>query len=413
MKRTWSLAKVIAGIFCMTGAAAAFDGTVCGPNGWKAEVYTSNIYAACALRRAPDGGLLVGNAGQVVHVAARTGMQTVRASGSFNALNLAVRPDGTLFIADSTDGDSRLLSVAAGSTDPQSAVTGFTYCQGVAALRDGDVIVSDAGWIGYSDGRVLRLPAGVSGINASMLAPEITTSTFNPHSIEMGPDGMLYVVDRGAYGTRDGRVYRWMPGSNQAEVYVEGLNDPFDMTWLPDGSMLVTDYDYTSAQMGIVYRFDPATRGLTLWAKGFTYCMGIETGPAGDVFVSDVWVSTVYRFSMSVTLPVRITPRVFNLKQHGRHDRAGFMARFTSTSGADLKSISVTGVNGSSVTAVRTMSARGYRSGFTGWFSSREMARLLKPGWNTVRFQGRLADGTAFEATGRAFGSALKGNGAR
>ena len=109
----------------------------------------------------------------------------------------------------------------------------FNMPTDVAVAADGTFYVSD----GYGNGRVLRFGADGSLLGTWGQIGVGPGQFVTPHGIAIGPDGDVYVADRG-----NGRVQAFSPdGAFLAEWKSEALGRPWSIAFGPDGLAYVVD----------------------------------------------------------------------------------------------------------------------------------------------------------------------------
>lgn len=362
MKRLTIALLVCAG----TGSAAPATTGPTVPAGLVADVWLQ-VPGPLSLRRL--GGEL--------HVGGWNGIWTANGQvvqGDYFAAAFDRTPDGTLYVGDAlTFGNLRKYSP--GSTTAVVAVSGFKYCHGVAVLPSGEVLAVDVGWIAFSgdDGRVVRL-TGSTWIET--LPEAVDASLFNPASIRVGPDGYVYLVERGFIQQADGKVYRFVPGGT-AELVVDGLVDPWDVSWGPDGAMFVTDGPK-------ILRWT-ASGGLQVWASGFVEVYGIDVAPNGNVYVADLGAGVVYRIHpASVAVAMSWHPQTLNLGSNGNYVKAEIAAT--------VASAHVVAVDGAPVAPIPAVTLSPVK------FERSAVQAVLTPGDRLLRVEGTSTDGTPFHA---------------
>lgn len=372
------------------------------PPGWVCDTYISGLAAPYGLKNAAHGDMLVGDLYQVLQVSSKgTKVRTI-ATGTFLALFMEIGRDGTLYIADPENpGRASLWAVPPGQTEPYAVATDFRYCQGIVQLPDGDLLAVDPGWIGLWEynGKVLRIPSAARNVSAWDMPHEIENLMRNPIAIEFGPDGSLYLLDRGMYYDEPGWMLRWKPGQTLAETFIPLLNDPRDFAWAKDGSLFITDRNYGRQPGGVILRRDPNTGALEEWATGFRGPWGIEIGPDGDIFVTDPDAGCVYRIHPASPAPTRVNlsfePETLSLSSNGQDIMANLLVYDTS-----LTRIAITAVNDTSITPIAATETWTNSNGVHAKFSRAAVQSVLTPGTATLRLEGVFANGVVFYATG-------------
>ncbi len=277
------------------------------PDGYEAVVLLENVPGVASVKLTPDGRLTVGLSQRVITVRTDgTDVQTI-ALGDFWAFDTSYGLDGKLFIADpiwrETNG-ARLWAVLPGTLQPVKWLWHFSYVMGVCTLPDGNLVVIDPGWIRNSDGMIKLAPPDVQGLMREDLEDFVKTSTINPVKPRVGPDGLVYFLDRGflynppsiAFTPLNvGTLYKVLPGTREALPVISGLNDPIDFAFYPDGDVLILDDDITNPRRMAIYKCDLKTGVKTVWARNFGYSHGIESDKSGNVYIADSEANRVYK----------------------------------------------------------------------------------------------------------------------
>jgi glucose/arabinose dehydrogenase len=360
------------------------------PEGWEWEVVLAGVELPLGLKSLPDGSLLVATWGEVLRIPpVREDPWDVVAVGDFVAMFLEFGHDGTLYLASPTHisfGHAALWAVAPGEIEAQIVTFGLRYCEGVVCLPDGDLLAVDPGWIGTwkGDGVVWRVPPGTRDAPVGYMTSELENVLRNPIAIKFGPDGALYMLDRGRYVVEPGWMLRWFPGEHVAELFLEGLNDPRDFVWASDGSILMTERDYALDPSGTVHRWNPAIG--EPWR--------IEIDAAGDIFVSDPAAGFVYRiYRIATSLSMRVQPSTLNLSSNGKDVMA-----HVPVSAVDPGSVALTAVDRVPIAPVPASRVWETGSGFHAKFPRSAVQAALAEGIREIRLEGTLLDGTSFVA---------------
>lgn len=366
------------------------------PDGHVLEPYLT-APGTVSVRFDRDGKLLVGALGAVYKENAPGRWDTV-ATGVLLATAVARTEDDTLYVGDTgwvSQGVANLWAVPPGEVQAQVAVTRFRYCQGLLALPGGDVLAVDAGFLGApagDDGRVLRIPPGTRDADSFDFPVVFQTPLKNPVGAEFGPDGKIYVLDRGHLDVQPGKLMRFTLGDAEAETVLDGLNDPFDLAWMPDGSLLITD---TLGGIGSVLRYVPSTGALDLWASGFPAPHGIEAGPNGDVYIADIF-GVVYRVRpliVSTAVPMSLEPETLNPRSQGQ----SILAKVTSGP-EPVSGIRITAVDGNPIAHLPALRVMQKPDGFHAEFDRSLVLAHLTSGTRRVRLEGTWPGGRPFHS---------------
>ncbi len=169
--------------------------------------------------RAPSGDLYV-SGGRSIRRRDASGSWHLVATASEDIGPLALAPDGTAFFTTST----RLFRLPAGGGTPQVIATGLNSAHGVAVEPDGTVLVSDT-----SNDRVRRIDPRTS--RASTLL-----ETGEPRGLDVAPDGTIHLVE-----ARKKRVGRFGPTGARLGGRTPAFGDPYDVAVGAGGATYVVD----------------------------------------------------------------------------------------------------------------------------------------------------------------------------
>lgn len=127
-------------------------------------------------------------------------------------------------------------------------------------------------------------------INASL----ITSGLSNPTGIKLGPDGFLYVSNRGS-----GNIGRFATDGTGNPTYITGLTEPFGIDFDGFGNMYVASYQSTNS----VRKYAPDGTPINMeYVTGLPQAEGLAFDPAGNLYVSDFGLGTVSKYSPTGTL---------------------------------------------------------------------------------------------------------------
>lgn len=214
----------------VSGVGIEDDGSVLvfrrGPKDWNGgSIPADLIEEATVLRFDADTGALLGSFG-----------------GDAFAMphGLTVDHDGHVWLTDvalhqvfELDRDGRVLRSFGERGVPGADELHFNMPTDVAVAADGTFYVSD----GYGNGRVLRFGADGALLGTWGQIGVAPGQFVTPHGIAIGPDGDVYVADRG-----NARVQAFSPdGAFRAEWKSEALGRPWSIAFAPDGLAYVVD----------------------------------------------------------------------------------------------------------------------------------------------------------------------------
>lgn len=219
----------------------------------------------------------------VVKVDPASGAQQLLSSGGFFSAptDVTVSANGDVFVVDASafGGPGGVIRVnpASGAQTTVSAGGVFVEPMGIVVAGNGDLIVADYNPLGT--GAVVR----INPITGAQTV--ITTGTFHPTDIAIAPNGNLFVVDPGIFGT-PGKISRIDPATGVQTVVSSGGNlvEPFGLTVASNGTIYASD-----ASLHAVVRVDPVTGAQTVVSSGGNLqCPGgIAINTAGTLFVND------------------------------------------------------------------------------------------------------------------------------
>jgi RHS repeat-associated protein len=225
------------------------------------------------IRRVDPMGIITTVAGKGTYAFSGDGGPATQA-GIGSPYGVAVAPDGSLYISERgshrvrrVGSDGIIATVAGGGSPPDGLGDGGPASQaalwnpsGVAVAPDGSLYIADT-----SNCRIRRV--GPNGIITTVAGngtfafsgdggPATQTGLWTPFGIAVAPDGSLYIADNGNWRIRrvgpDGIITTvagrggWGWGGDggpamQAEFSVSAY-DPFGIAVAPDGSLYIADY---------------------------------------------------------------------------------------------------------------------------------------------------------------------------
>lgn len=220
-----------------------------------------------------------------------------------NPVNVALGPDGRVYVADFDNGRIRVVDAETGATSTLISRQGFSRPFAIAFAADGTMYVSTD-----------RNPQGVHGPMAGTIwRVDIAAKTATPVSADMGrprgmvalPDGTLAVSDYMHHviqilDPRTGAL-TLLAGAWDAKGLVDGIggaarfSTPYDMVYV-NGGLVVADYDNHQLRRveldGRVSVF--AGAGVAGYADGalatarFNRPQGLAVAANGDIYVTDL-----------------------------------------------------------------------------------------------------------------------------
>jgi hypothetical protein len=290
----------------------------------------------------------------------------------------------------------------AGTTELVPRVIGINHCFGVRVVPTGEVMVVDR-----VAGRVLRVPPP-DVMPGMLMAEDLPLSVGgpplpHPTSLQVGPDGRLYVAAHGVYGTTDpdGMIFAWHDGDEMPSVYRAGLTDPMGCSWSSDGNLYITERDWTAARPGIVVRYEPAGDRITPIATGFLSPMGIDMTPAGSVFLADPDSDATFILLHQPLprLPMTIDPKKYVIEPLGKGPLRTLTCRvsFTMSPRQTIRWANITQVNGQYLpNHVPASSITETADGITAVFPGLPVEPYLANGTQTIRVQMGMTTGFQF-----------------
>ena len=132
----------------------------------------------------------------------------------------------------------------------------------------------------YFNGTVGKFAADGTPINTSLI-----TGLSNPSGIKLGPDGFLYVANRGS-----GNVGRYSTTGSGNATFLTGLSAPFGIAFDGNGDMYVASYQSSNS----VRKYSANGTPLNMtYITGLPKAEGLAFDPAGNLYVSDFQLGTV------------------------------------------------------------------------------------------------------------------------
>ncbi|MCL6613782.1 MAG: hypothetical protein K6U03_04055, partial [Firmicutes bacterium] len=279
-------------------------------------------------------------------------------------MGITLGPDGTIYIADTNNhvirriGTDGIITTIAGTGEPGYGGDGgpatealLDWPSDVAVGPDGSIYVAEF----YNHCLRRIAPDGIITIVAGTGAPgysgdggpAIEARLYFPTAVDVGPDGSIYLTDRGNHRLRrvgpDG-IITTVAGTGMAGYSGDGgpaaeaeLNSPMGVAAGPDGSIYFTDYANHSlrriAPDGIIttvagtgtagYNGDggPASATMLAWPAR------VAVGPQGKVYITDTYNSLIRRISLSLpdftwdelAIPSEDGGRLYRFDPRGKH----------------------------------------------------------------------------------------------
>jgi sugar lactone lactonase YvrE len=241
-------------------------------------------YVVSSLEFAPDGGLLVATSGYIIRIGSDGTVTTVAGNGQggfsgdggpatqagFNVHDMALGPDGSLYILDYSDyvthvrriGPDGIVTTVAGndqygySGDGGSAIlASFNYVDGIAVGPDGSLYLSDSNNQRVrrisTDGTVTTVAGNGQGGFSGDGGPANQATLKYPSGLALASDGSLYIADSNNNRIRrvalDG-IITTVAGTGQYGFNGDGgpatqatFKYPQSVALGPDGAVYITD----------------------------------------------------------------------------------------------------------------------------------------------------------------------------
>jgi peptidylamidoglycolate lyase len=209
---------------------------------------------------------------------------------------LTVDPRGHLWLTDvalhqvfELDASGRVLLVLGEAGVPGNDATHFNMPTDVAVAEDGTFFVSD----GYGNARVVRFGADGS-FQTAWGEPGSAPGQFSvPHGISLGPDGNVYVADRGNARVqifdRDGSLRGIWEGTDRGRPWSITVDSAGEAFVVDGGDQLATPPDRAR-----IFEIDPHGAVVTSFGSyghqdgEMIYPHDIAVDHAGDVYVVEV-----------------------------------------------------------------------------------------------------------------------------
>lgn len=177
---------------------------------------------------------------------------------SYGDIVAVQQSSGMVFVTDPVSGFSS--SIAQGLGDPSQVVvdsvgrilTPTRSSKGVARIdpHTGTIMYIGAGTMQYPANLAFEnennllvgdLNRGIFRVNVQTGEQTLISLFTQAQDIEVGPDGTIYVLDFGSFGSGRGRVLKVDPRFGDVLVVAGGdpLFNPSDMSFSPDGTLLV------------------------------------------------------------------------------------------------------------------------------------------------------------------------------
>ena len=277
--------------------------------------------------------------------------------------DIALAPDGTLYVADASNRTIRKISggsvsLFAGATgvfafqDGTGSAARFWYPCALAVDPAGNVYVADDQLIRkISPAGVVSTFAGTFSVGGSTDGPRASALFQNPAGLALGPDGTLYVADTENHTIRkiapDGTVstiagLAGSSGSADGTGSAARFQYPTGLALSPTGNLYVADTaNHTIRQItpaGVVTTFagSPGVVGSTDGVGSAAQFLDVDhlvIDAAGNIFVSDRQNATVRRIT-----PGKVVTTIGGLAGiQGSSDGLGAAARYYRTSGLALE----------------------------------------------------------------------------
>ncbi|MFA5891305.1 MAG: hypothetical protein WDA27_10235 [Actinomycetota bacterium] len=343
--RPWVLLTLAVSMLVAGGVASAAPGEIATfAGGWTGDgspAVKAVLRGPSGVAVAPDGSVFIADAdtNRIRKVDPAGIMSTVAGNGSsgfsgdggpatqagLDPTDVAVAPDGSIFIADSgndrirkVDPDGTISTVAgnesccfSGDGGPATQAN-LSYPRGVAVAPDGSIFIAD-----YYNSRIRKVdPAGIistvagngNGDFSGDGGPATQASLSYPRGVAVAPDGSIFIADSGNYRIRkvdpDGTIST-VAGNGSSGFSGDGgpatqasLSEPEGVAVVPDGSIFIADSgNYrirkvdpdgtisTVAGNGSCCSF--SGDGGPAKQAGLYYPEGVAVAPDGSIFIAD------------------------------------------------------------------------------------------------------------------------------
>ncbi|MWA08002.1 ScyD/ScyE family protein [Streptomyces sp. BA2] len=291
-----------------------------------------------------DGSVLVAEAGSGPATACTTpGSQCMGLTGSIYRVKgsvkgrvvtglpskMIVRADGSNVIAGANHADSagsgtyRVTYSLSGTADSRTALGTGAKPLGTLAIAKGKVLgdlTTHESSQNPDGGEVLANPQRSVKVGTDFLATDAAGNTLLrvtpdgtvktefvfpkngdaesvPTGLVKGADGAYYIADMSGIRKGQGRIWRWVPGSDP-KVFTTGLTGAIDLAVRPDGDLVALSYatgDTTSQpNTGALTRINKTTGALTPISTGTTLNLptGLDIDSAGAMYVTNNSLTT-------------------------------------------------------------------------------------------------------------------------
>lgn len=226
----------------------------------------SGLQSPCAVKFDPQGNLVTpqSGSGEVTRISRRDGTREAVAELAPGIDNIAISPDGRLFVSHFTDG--RVVECA-NSTERVLSPSGLVGPFGIAMAPDGSIVIADGLSVAVRSavsGEIVRTHTLLAGLPTIAVAVAIVDGDpwvvglrgqvfccrlgewsvavagrlDGPTGIAAHPEGGAVVVESGA-----GRVSRIPRGGGVAEPILSGLRRPHSVAVQSDGVLWVSSAD--------------------------------------------------------------------------------------------------------------------------------------------------------------------------